>query len=374
MSVDRVKSVWEELGRVDPLWAVLTDPTRRNRSWDVEEFLATGASPVRQAVARLERAGLSLGDRVLDFGCGAGRLCDALASHAAEVVGVDIAESMVEEARRINRHPDRVSFVHYDGRVLPFADASFDSVVSLISIQHSPPEVQLACLVELLRVVRPGGALVLQIPSRPARPAPLEPEAMRARIRIVTAPPELGVGQFARLTAEVTNSGARPWPVDRLIRLGNHWLAGTEAARWNDGRTDLPCEVAPGQSVEMGLTICAPDEPGKYTLTFDLVQETVAWWAEHGSEGASLPITVTAAHAELDASVDPATSAPLAVAARPAAVGRDDAGMEMYGMDPTLLRLLFAHAGSHVVGVAPDTMAGPEWESFTYVVERGTVA
>jgi SAM-dependent methyltransferase len=367
MAVDRLRETWETLGRVDPLWAVLTDPERRHGGWDVNEFLATGAEPISQVRAMVDRAGLSLGERVLDFGCGAGRLSNALATHVKEVVGVDIAQSMIDEADRINQFPDRVRFVAYDGQRLPFADESFDAVVSLISIQHSPPAVQLACLVELHRVVRPGGVLVCQIPSRPSRPDPLPTEAMRAGIELLDVPNPVGPGQTAPVRTRLTNVSDRTWPAGQLIRLGNHWRAGGAPVTWNDGRTDLPHDLAPGSSVELELPVIAPEEPGDYELELDVVQEAVTWWAEAGSVPVRTPVTVVA---EAVAGV-PALTEPQQVVAAAPRRGRDDGGMEMFGMDVDLVRLLFTHCGSAIVDIVPDDMAGTEWESFTYVIRRG---
>lgn len=371
MAVDRLKSTWEDLGRTDPLWAVLTDPERRGGGWNVDEFLATAAAPIDKVVGLVDGVGLSLGERVLDFGCGAGRLSNALAAHVKEVVGIDIAESMVVEANRINRHPERVRFVAYDGTRLPFEDESFDSVVSLISIQHSPPAVQLACLVELQRVVRPGGVLVLQIPTRPSTPEVVPVKGMRATIAVTDVPDPIGVGQVAPVRATVTNDSAVTWAAGRLIRLGNHWYAGAEPLRWNDGRTDLPHDLAPGASVELEVPVTAPDVPGEYVLELDVVQEAVAWWAEHGSTPARATVTVVAEAVEVP-DVAPVVAAPeVELEARPAARGRDDGGMEMFGVDTNLVRLLFAHCGSEVVSIATDDESGAEWESRTYVIRRG---
>jgi SAM-dependent methyltransferase len=370
VTLDGLKATWEGLGRTDPLWAVLTDPDRRNGGWTVEEFLATGVGPVRRVRQLLDEAGLRLGDRVLDFGCGAGRLSNALADHAGEVVGIDIARSMIEEAERINRRPDQVQFVHYDGTRLPFADESFDSAVSLISIQHSPPAVQVACLVELQRVVRPGGALVLQIPSRPVRPLVLPPAAMRARIDVVQAPRQLGAGQLAAVTVRVTNVSDNLWPAGQLIRLGNHWYAsdadGNEVLSWNDGRADLPHDLPAGAAVELQLPVTAPRTGGELVLELDLVQEAVTWWAEVGSEPTRTTVTVTE-----EPVPDVAAPEPPELEARPAARGRADGGMQMFGMDVNLVRLLFTHCDCRVVSIVPDDQSGPEWESFTYVIQRG---
>lgn len=367
MTLERLRSTWEELGRSDPLWAVLTDPDRRDGGWDVDEFLATGTAVLRIVAKQLTKAGLDLGDSVLDFGCGAGRLSNAIAGYAQEVVGVDIAQSMIDEANRINQHPDRVRFTHFDGHRLPFDDDTFDSVVSLISLQHAHPAVQLVCLVELQRVVRPGGVLVLQIPSHPRKPDDLEPSAMRAAIELVDPPARLGVGQFVSVRARITNTGDARWPAGHLIRLGNHWHAAGEVSRWNDGRADLPYDLAPGDTVTLDLPITAPDTEGSHELELDLVQEAVSWFADAGSTTARATVTV-GAEPVAEAGPEPADQE---IQPKPAARGRADGGMEMYGMDGHLVRQLFSHCGCQVVAVVEDEMSGPEWVSYTYLIRRG---
>jgi SAM-dependent methyltransferase len=367
MPVDRFKSTWEDLGRVDPLWAVLTDPERRHGGWEVEEFLATGTKPIAALRELVDETGLSLGDRVIDLGCGAGRLANALAAHVHEVVGVDVAQSMVDEANRINRFPDRVSFVAYDGYRLPFADESFDSAVSLISLQHSPPALQLTALLELQRVVRPGGVLVFQLPCRPTKREELSAEGMRARIELIDVPGSAGVGQAVTVRARVTNVSAHTWPSGQLIRLGNHWWKGDEPVTWDDGRADLPHDLAPGAAVELDLKVVAPEATGEYQLELDVVQEAVTWWAEVGStpvrtEVVVSPDAVATASAPVQESLIEAHQAPHE---------RKDGGIEMFGVDTNLVRLMFAHCGSQVVNVVPDDMAGADWESFTYVIRRG---
>lgn len=140
-----MKTVWENLGRVDPLWAVMSTPEHRHGGWDLDEFMATGRGSVRY--------GMSLDGRVLDFGCGVGRISNALAEQGLRVVGVDIATSMVERARELNAHRGCLDFVAYDGGELPFPDNSFDAAVTLIVLQHCPARVQVAALMQLQRVV-----------------------------------------------------------------------------------------------------------------------------------------------------------------------------------------------------------------------------
>jgi SAM-dependent methyltransferase len=153
-------AAWEELGRRDPHWAILSEPGRQG-SWDDEEFFATGRAQIDASLADVGSL-LVRRDAALDFGCGLGRLTQALALHFGSVTGVDVARSMVEGAQARNAFPDRVSYVVNTAATLPFDDGAFDFVYSLLVLQHvSPPSAE-RYISELVRVLRPGGVLVFQ--------------------------------------------------------------------------------------------------------------------------------------------------------------------------------------------------------------------
>ena len=367
MTVRDLKSTWENLGRTDPLWAVLSDPSRRHGRWDLDEFMTTGHESVRYFFDICRDRDTTLSGRVLDFGCGVGRISNALAEKVAEVVGIDIAESMIEQARLLNRHPDKLSFVSYDGRALPFPDDHFDAAVSLIVLQHARPAVQLSALLELQRVVRPGGLLILQTASNPTR-SPALPEAARhSTVEILAAPETLAAGEGAEIRARVTNTSDLDWPAGHLVKLGNHW-SGPQYLQ-DDGRTELPA-VAAGSAVEAGLRVVAPAQPGRYTLELDVVQEFVAWWAEAGNSPATTTVEVTE-----PAESDGANSAPEprpendVESVEPPTTEAEPAGtMEVHGLHTDLVHGLFAHCGQQVLSAVPDQLAGADWTSFTYLV------
>lgn len=332
----------------------MSAPGRRGGGWSVDEFMTTGTHNVERLRNIVDAHGLSFGERILDFGCGVGRLTNALVEVGSEVVGVDIAQSMIDEARRLNRHPDRVGFVHYDGGRLPFADDEFDSAVSLITIQHAPPDVQVACLRELNRVVRPGGIVAVQIPSGPRE---LDRAAMRARIVPSTESLTIGSGEVVELDVRVTNAGNLVWPSNAQVTLGNHWLLDGRMVVRDDGRAAMPHDVEPGQTVELSLPVEAPIEPGEYELELDLLQERVVWFSQEGSEPVRVPVAV---HPGRTADAQPVPQG-----------APDEPVMEMHPMDEGELRSLWADLGCTVVDAVPDDAAGAGYDSKTYLVRVG---
>src|SRR3954447_18316513 len=163
MSFEQVRADWTRLGAEDPLWAVLVADDKRGGRWDTDEFLELGRQDV--ARSRADLAGLGLPptwDRVLDFGCGAGRLSQALAADPAEGVGLDVSAPMLETARLLDRSGGRCSFVlseDPDLRALP--GGSLDPLSPQTGLPHPPPPVLETYLAEFLRVLRPGGVAVL---------------------------------------------------------------------------------------------------------------------------------------------------------------------------------------------------------------------
>jgi len=168
VGIEEVRRDWTRLGERDPLWAVCVAPGKRSGGWDEAEFLATGRAEVDAAVAWLDSLGLGRHwDRVLDFGCGAGRLTQALARHAGEVTGVDISPGMLAAAQRLNAPPN-CRFVLNDAPDLrQFADGSVDLVYTALVLQHLPRPLVATYLGEFLRVLRPSGVAVVHVPTQP---------------------------------------------------------------------------------------------------------------------------------------------------------------------------------------------------------------
>lgn len=93
---------WDEFGQRDAMWSILTIPGTRGNRWKRRAFFRTGDEEVARVIGYLAGLGApSRTGRALDFGCGVGRVTQALARQFDLVDGVDIAPSMIAQARRV---------------------------------------------------------------------------------------------------------------------------------------------------------------------------------------------------------------------------------------------------------------------------------
>src|ERR1700728_2863656 len=111
--LEDVGSTWESQAQADPLWAVLSEPDRIQRQWDIDSFMATGEEHISKSLQTFADLGGRLPDHdlALDFGSGVGRLTQPLARRFAHVIGVDISPTMIAVAQRLNVYPEQVRFV-----------------------------------------------------------------------------------------------------------------------------------------------------------------------------------------------------------------------------------------------------------------------
>jgi SAM-dependent methyltransferase len=226
-----LRDSWNAFGEQDPLWAVLTERDRRGGRWSVEEFFATG----RREIADVLRLADSLGrptDRndALDFGCGAGRLTQALADSFGSAVGVDISRSMLAAAEKYNTHPNCRFVLNERPDLSVFDAASFDLVYSTIVLQHIPPPMALGYLAEFARVLRPGGLAVFTLPSGPSnslvgRLYRIAPEALVAayKKRFWGADMQMHGVAMEELVPRLTGLGLRIERVEPDTSPGPNW-------------------------------------------------------------------------------------------------------------------------------------------------------
>lgn len=168
----RLRFHWNRFARRDPLWAILTDPHKKHGGWALDEFFQTGEDEVARLTDQLKGIGVGLPTgRALDFGCGIGRVTSALAKRFDQVVGVDVAPTMIDLARRQNADGTGCTFVLNNSPDLrQFSDQSFDFVYSKLVLQHMHPQLAKGYLRELLRVLSPTGLFVFQLPTPTEHP------------------------------------------------------------------------------------------------------------------------------------------------------------------------------------------------------------
>jgi len=163
--------------------------------------------------------------KVLDVGCGTGRHILELSRFPGTFVGLDMARAdlqvfrnwlgLTEEQRGLT---GTVHIIEGDGEHLPFADGYFDTVLCTETLEHVPNDRAIVC--ELLRVLKPGGTLVISVPDEYSerilwKLSPRYRNTPGGHIRIY------GREDIQRLFRE---SGAIPFAVDYRHSL--------EAVRW----------------------------------------------------------------------------------------------------------------------------------------------
>jgi SAM-dependent methyltransferase len=177
--------------------------TRLKTTWNSGNY-ATFAQPMTPgALEFLERLHIPPGTRMLDIGCGAGQIAIPAARAGIDVTGIDISPNQIEHARaRAKTEHLNARFLEADAEMLPYADASFDLVVSLIGAMFAPRPDRVAA--ELVRTCRSGGRIVManwtpegfvgqmfkiigqHVPPSPLMPSPLlwgKEEVVRERLK-----------------------------------------------------------------------------------------------------------------------------------------------------------------------------------------------
>src|SRR5262249_875402 len=150
----------------------------------------TGEREILNVVKHFAALNHSFGrGRALDFGCGVGRLTQALCNYFDECHGVDIAESLGEPARKEKRFGEGLGYhVNTKPDLSRFADNTFDFVYTNMVLQHNPPAMARKFIQEFLRILKPGGLLEFQLPSEPIQHTSgeghaMRPEAFKAALR-----------------------------------------------------------------------------------------------------------------------------------------------------------------------------------------------
>jgi len=196
MNFNKSAENWESLAQTDPLWAICTDPDKKGNRWDADDFFSTGVHELEIVFKYLfEKHYLpEHREKALDFGCGAGRLTRALTNYFSEVVGVDVSATMIQKALQYNQEfSDRISFIHNPYSDLKtFKSDQFSFIYTTIVLQHIPPDNAKSYISEFLRLLKPGGVLVFQIPTADQRKLSLL-KKLRSFLKIKARLSKLGI-------------------------------------------------------------------------------------------------------------------------------------------------------------------------------------
>jgi SAM-dependent methyltransferase len=156
-------AAWEEWGRRDPYFGVITDPKFRRTEINEgtkREFFESGRAHVEYVMQMIRRhIDASFAPRsVLDFGCGVGRTLIPFAAAAEAAVGLDVSPSMLKEAQ-INCDDYRVTNVRLllSDDLLSSLTGTFDLIHSFVVLQHIAPERGQELFRRLLGHIAPGG-------------------------------------------------------------------------------------------------------------------------------------------------------------------------------------------------------------------------
>jgi SAM-dependent methyltransferase len=163
LASSRTDRDWEKWGKQNPYFGVISWPKFLNANLDEEslqEFFATGERHVEHvySVIRAKIRQDFQPIRVLDYGCGVGRLVIPFAKRAGEVIGVDVSFDMLECAREnCNKFGAGSAHLLHTDEVELLKPATFDLVHSFIVFQHIPTDRGDLILRKLITLLAEGG-------------------------------------------------------------------------------------------------------------------------------------------------------------------------------------------------------------------------
>ncbi|HCK40287.1 MAG TPA: hypothetical protein DHW22_01500 [Planctomycetaceae bacterium] len=226
----KVEAVYEKFGAEEPYYAVLSYDEYKQDNLDAEQFFRTGEELIDERLQAIADFPFQLDpNRALDFGCGVGRLTNALGRHFDEVIGVDISSTMIENANKLRRCDNCQFVVNKQEDLSLFRDEHFSFIYSDITIQHIPSPASENYIRDFVRILKPGGLALFLVPdgpshlqgSLPARVDKFYREQFKPFYKRIRGKHEVQIHRLAqqRIAQLVSESGGR------LLRTEPH-------ARW----------------------------------------------------------------------------------------------------------------------------------------------
>ncbi len=174
-----MKDFWNDRAAENALYYV--DSRLHYPSPDETRFWEQGESDLNQLIDLIGRQ-INGQDHVVEIGCGVGRLTRGIAGQAERVTAIDVSSRMLELAHQHNPELTNVEWVEGDGESLRMlGDASATVCISHVVFQHIPdPRITLNYVMEMGRVLKPGGWAGFQISNLPELH---EPRSMAQRFK-----------------------------------------------------------------------------------------------------------------------------------------------------------------------------------------------
>jgi ubiquinone/menaquinone biosynthesis C-methylase UbiE len=193
----------------------------------------------------VELAALTGTERVLDVATGGGHAAFALAPHSAEVVALDLTRPMLEVAQKEAeaRHLYTIRFLEGDAQAIPCEESSFDVVVCRQAAHHFPNIRQ--CVSEWVRVLKPGGRLLLVDSVSPEEP---DADGILEEIEILRDPSHVRNHRISQWTVFLNEAGF-------AVNSVREWSIYLDIPSWTQRMRTPPASVA---LIEQLLHTAAP--------------------------------------------------------------------------------------------------------------------
>ncbi|PWS35818.1 methyltransferase type 12 [Falsiroseomonas bella] len=168
--LDRIGRAWSTLGETEPHWSVLTDDRFRGERLadNLASFMASGEGSAKGVAAMLARHGVTPGShpRLVEFGCGVGRVTLPLAQRFAQVTGCDVSPGHLAAAKDAAARAGVEGIAWWQVRteaLLP--PGPWDIWYSHLVLQHNPPPLVRHILRQAFAGLAPGGVALFQVPT-----------------------------------------------------------------------------------------------------------------------------------------------------------------------------------------------------------------
>ncbi|OGG28675.1 hypothetical protein A2971_03200 [Candidatus Gottesmanbacteria bacterium RIFCSPLOWO2_01_FULL_46_21] len=126
------------------------------RVYDYEKYILF---PIRNKAASL--LNLPANSRILDVATGTGAQAYSLAKRDYDVIGIDLSQEMLEQAKKKLAKGLKLKFIHGDATKLPFKDNTFDACSISLALHDMPYEIRFLVLKEMMRVTKSDGKILI---------------------------------------------------------------------------------------------------------------------------------------------------------------------------------------------------------------------